>query len=81
MTNMNKQKSIKILLTAAMTLLVAAFLFLGFFVSIIVYCDIIDIRNQRLDTNLIVKDLILSLVWLTIIPTFFFLKKKYKIIK
>jgi hypothetical protein len=78
---MNKQKSINLLVVTAMTLLGAAFLFLGFFVVIIGYSDILDIRDNRLTGDQALEDIITLLIWIAIIPIFLYLKKKYRLIK
>ncbi len=63
-----------------MVLLGVVFLLVSFFLVTYVFGDFMDLRDRRptVTGNMILQDIIIILVWLAIIRSFFFFKKKYK---
>ncbi len=60
------------------TLLTGLFIVLSFFIFIILKSDIIDIKLNRIDTIILLKDLVVFIFWLCLIPAILFCIKQYK---
>lgn len=66
----------KITYTTLITLTVALFLFISFFVSIIIKSDVIDIVKSKLSHLQLAIDVLFIALWLLLIPLGLYLFKK-----